>query len=124
MGLCANAVQVENRSKLFAFIVLTCLTYSVVRILTLPQKAPGTPGARGIKFQSLTEHIDTETPTGRAMWQMLGIRGSSHIQPKTSVKIRAVPGRRHVACELIRRRELRLWQTTTHFRAFERLCRA
>ena len=26
--------------------------------------------ARGVKFQSLTEHIDTETPTGRAMWQI------------------------------------------------------
>jgi DNA invertase Pin-like site-specific DNA recombinase len=29
--------------------------------------------ARGIKFRSLTEHIDTETPTGRAMWQMIGL---------------------------------------------------
>jgi DNA invertase Pin-like site-specific DNA recombinase len=29
--------------------------------------------ARGVKFQSLTEHIDTETPTGRAMWQMIGV---------------------------------------------------
>jgi DNA invertase Pin-like site-specific DNA recombinase len=28
---------------------------------------------RGVRFQSLTEAIDTETPTGRAMWQMLGI---------------------------------------------------
>jgi DNA invertase Pin-like site-specific DNA recombinase len=27
----------------------------------------------GIKFQSLTEAIDTETPTGRAMWQMIGV---------------------------------------------------
>lgn len=26
-----------------------------------------------IKFQSLTEAIDTETPTGRAMWQMIGV---------------------------------------------------
>jgi DNA invertase Pin-like site-specific DNA recombinase len=26
-----------------------------------------------IKFRSLTESIDTETPTGRAMWQMIGI---------------------------------------------------
>jgi len=24
---------------------------------------------RGVKFHSLTEHIDTDTPTGRAMWQ-------------------------------------------------------
>jgi len=28
---------------------------------------------RGVKFRSLTEHIDTETPTGRAMWQMIGV---------------------------------------------------
>lgn len=28
---------------------------------------------RGIKFRSLTEVIDTETPTGRAMWQMIGV---------------------------------------------------
>lgn len=28
---------------------------------------------RNIQFQSLTESIDTETPTGRAMWQMIGI---------------------------------------------------
>src|SRR5208283_1488379 len=27
----------------------------------------------GIKFKSLTEAIDTETPTGRAMWQMIGV---------------------------------------------------
>jgi Enterobacteriaceae phage serine recombinase len=29
--------------------------------------------ARGIAFRSLTEAIDTATPTGRAMWQMVGI---------------------------------------------------
>ena len=29
--------------------------------------------ARGVAFQSVTEAIDTETPTGRAMWQMVGI---------------------------------------------------
>jgi DNA invertase Pin-like site-specific DNA recombinase len=28
---------------------------------------------RGVKFQSLTEAIDTTTPTGRAMWQMIGV---------------------------------------------------
>jgi DNA invertase Pin-like site-specific DNA recombinase len=28
---------------------------------------------RNVKFQSLTEAVDTATPTGRAMWQMLGI---------------------------------------------------
>ena len=29
--------------------------------------------SKGIKFRSLTEAIDTETPTGRAMWQMIGV---------------------------------------------------
>jgi DNA invertase Pin-like site-specific DNA recombinase len=28
---------------------------------------------RGVKFRSLTEAIDTETPTGPAMWQMIGV---------------------------------------------------
>jgi DNA invertase Pin-like site-specific DNA recombinase len=28
---------------------------------------------RGIEFRSLTEAIDTATPTGRAMWQMIGV---------------------------------------------------
>ena len=27
----------------------------------------------GRAFQSLTEAIDTATPTGRAMWQMIGV---------------------------------------------------
>src|SRR5580658_2333434 len=29
--------------------------------------------ARGVKFQSLTEAIDTTAPTGLAMWQMIGV---------------------------------------------------
>jgi hypothetical protein len=29
--------------------------------------------ARGVKFHSLTEAIDTATPTGRAMWQMIEV---------------------------------------------------
>ncbi len=29
--------------------------------------------SKGIRFLSLTEAIDTETPTGRAMWQMIGV---------------------------------------------------
>jgi DNA invertase Pin-like site-specific DNA recombinase len=28
---------------------------------------------RGVKFHSLTEAIDTATPTRRAMWQMIGV---------------------------------------------------
>jgi DNA invertase Pin-like site-specific DNA recombinase len=29
--------------------------------------------ARGGRLQSITEAIDTETPTGRAMWQLVGV---------------------------------------------------
>ena len=28
---------------------------------------------RGVNFRSLTEAIDTDMPTGRAMWQMIGV---------------------------------------------------
>jgi DNA invertase Pin-like site-specific DNA recombinase len=28
---------------------------------------------RGVRLQSITEAIDTETPTGRAMWQLVGV---------------------------------------------------
>lgn len=28
---------------------------------------------RAVKFRSLAEHIDTETPASRAMWQMIGV---------------------------------------------------
>jgi len=28
---------------------------------------------RGVKFRSIAEAIDTETPTGRVMWQMIGM---------------------------------------------------
>jgi len=28
---------------------------------------------QGVRFKSLTEAIDTHTPTGRAMWQMIGV---------------------------------------------------
>ncbi len=29
--------------------------------------------ARGVDFQSLTDSIDTKTPRGRAMWQMISV---------------------------------------------------
>jgi DNA invertase Pin-like site-specific DNA recombinase len=32
-----------------------------------------TSKSAGVKIRSLTEAIDTETPTGRAMWQMIGL---------------------------------------------------
>jgi DNA invertase Pin-like site-specific DNA recombinase len=53
---------------------------------------------RGVKFRSLTEAIDTETPTGRAMWQMIGVLAESRTQPYRRANPRrseggAAPGR-------------------------------
>ena len=51
---------------------------------------------RGIKFRSLTEAIDTETPTGRAMWQMIGVLAElerSMIIERTGAGIRAAKAR-------------------------------
>jgi DNA invertase Pin-like site-specific DNA recombinase len=51
---------------------------------------------RGIKFRSLTEHIDTETPTGRAMWQMIGVLAElerSMITERTRAGVKAAQRR-------------------------------
>src|ERR1019366_5826098 len=51
---------------------------------------------RGVKFRSLTEAIDTETPTGRAMWQMIGVLAElerSLISERTRAGIKAAKGR-------------------------------
>ena len=51
---------------------------------------------RGVKFRSLTEHIDTETPTGRAMWQMIGVLAElerSLISERTRAGVKAAKGR-------------------------------
>ena len=53
---------------------------------------------QGIKFRSLTEAIDTETPTGRAMWQMIGVLAElerSLIVERTRAGVKAAqkPGR-------------------------------
>jgi DNA invertase Pin-like site-specific DNA recombinase len=52
--------------------------------------------ARAVAFQSLTEAIDTATPTGRAMWQMVGILAAlarSRIQARTKAGRAAAPAR-------------------------------
>jgi DNA invertase Pin-like site-specific DNA recombinase len=49
-----------------------------------------------IKFRSLTEHIDTETPTGRAMWQMIGLLAElerSLISERTRAGVKAAQRR-------------------------------
>lgn len=51
---------------------------------------------RGIRFQSLTEAIDTETPTGRAMWQMIGVLAElerSMITERTRAGVKAAQRR-------------------------------
>jgi DNA invertase Pin-like site-specific DNA recombinase len=50
----------------------------------------------GVKFHSLTEAIDTTTPTGRAMWQMIGVLAElerSLISERTRAGVKAAKGR-------------------------------
>ena len=52
--------------------------------------------SKGIRFKSLTEAIDTETPTGRAMWQMIGVLAElerSLIVERTQAGIKAAKQR-------------------------------
>lgn len=52
--------------------------------------------ARRVRFQSLTEAIDTETPTGRAMWQMIGVLAElerSLITERTRAGVQAAQSR-------------------------------
>src|SRR5262245_5714190 len=51
---------------------------------------------QGIKFRSLTEHIDTETAAGRAMWQMIGVLAElerSLIAERTRAGVKAAKAR-------------------------------
>jgi DNA invertase Pin-like site-specific DNA recombinase len=51
---------------------------------------------RKVKFRSLTEHIDTDTPTGRAMWQMIGLLAElerSLISERTHAGVKAAKRR-------------------------------
>ncbi len=51
---------------------------------------------RGVTFRSLTEAIDTHTPTGRAMWQMIGVMAElerSLISERTRAGVTAAKGR-------------------------------
>jgi DNA invertase Pin-like site-specific DNA recombinase len=52
--------------------------------------------ARGVKLHSLTEAIDTATPTGRAMWQMIGVLAElerSLISERTRAGVKAAQRR-------------------------------
>ena len=66
--------------------------------------------ARGIKFRSLTKNIETETPTGRAMWQMIGILAElerSQIKERTQAGIAAAKAR---GVQFGRKKKLRPYQ--------------
>jgi DNA invertase Pin-like site-specific DNA recombinase len=50
----------------------------------------------GVKFRSLKEAIDTNTPTGRAMWQMIGVLAEferSLISERTRAGVKAAKSR-------------------------------
>jgi DNA invertase Pin-like site-specific DNA recombinase len=52
--------------------------------------------SQGVKFRSLTEHIDTDTPAGRAMWQMIGLLAElerSLISERTRAGVKAAKRR-------------------------------
>ena len=55
-----------------------------------------TSAPAGVKFHSLTEAIDTMTPTGRAMWQMIGVLAElerSLISERTRAGVKAAQRR-------------------------------
>jgi DNA invertase Pin-like site-specific DNA recombinase len=55
---------------------------------------------RGIRFHSLTENIDTETPTGRGIWQMIALLAElegSLISERTRAGDAGSPRSRHSA---------------------------
>ena len=64
--------------------------------LARPDNHARRPERRGVKFRSLTEAIDTETPTGRAMWQMIGVLAElerSLISERTRAGVKAAQRR-------------------------------
>jgi len=61
-----------------------------------PDNDAGRSPRRGVKFHSLTEAIDTATPTGRAMWQMIGVLAElerSLISERTRAGVKAAQRR-------------------------------
>jgi DNA invertase Pin-like site-specific DNA recombinase len=61
---------------------------------------------QGVKFRSLTEHIDTDTPTDRAMWQMIGLLAElerSLISERTRAGVKAA---QHRGVKFERKRKL------------------
>jgi DNA invertase Pin-like site-specific DNA recombinase len=71
--------------------------------------------AQGIGFRSLTEAIDTETVTGRAMWQMVGVLAELE---RSLIRERTKAGRAAAIARGVRmgRKPLLSAQQTTHAR--------
>ena len=65
----AKCLKVLKKGDTLVVWKLDRLGRSLRDLITLLDELKG----RGVAFKSLTEAIDTATPTGRAMWQMVGI---------------------------------------------------
>jgi DNA invertase Pin-like site-specific DNA recombinase len=65
----AKCLKVLKKGDTLVVWKLDRLGRSLRDLITLLDELKG----RGVAFKSLTESIDTATPTGRAMWQMVGI---------------------------------------------------
>ena len=64
-----KCLQKLNPGDVLVVWKLDRLGWSLHDLITLLDDLKG----RGRRFKSLTESIDTQTPTGRAMWQMVGV---------------------------------------------------
>jgi len=68
-GTAASCLKALKAGDVLVVWKLDRLGRSLRDLITLLDDLKG----QGVKFKSLTEAIDTETPTGRAMWQMVGV---------------------------------------------------
>jgi DNA invertase Pin-like site-specific DNA recombinase len=64
-----KCLQVLQAGDVLIVWKLDRLGRSLRDLITLLDELKG----QGVRFKSLTEALDTDTPTGRAMWQMVGV---------------------------------------------------
>lgn len=65
----ANAMKAATKGDIFAVYKLDRLARSTKELISLTEELTG----RGIEFVSITDNLDTTTPTGRAMFGMLAV---------------------------------------------------
>lgn len=90
-----KCLQKLNPGDVLVVWKLDRLGWSLHDLITLLDDLKG----RGRRFKSLTESIDTQTPTGRAMWQMVGVlaeleRSLLRERTKAAIKRRVKMGRK------------------------------